>query len=165
MAPITEKTILDQETGYSSLSEATPLKIAEPKKSWRRVGVAAAVLSALILGAVAALKTTSPKRASKKTNLAYPLVSVSNSVPYVVSGTVVYASAFCSNDDFDITPNTVWTATSRGVCLVTKIKAYVKTPNGNVDATPYESSGTSYSQFAVINYGDGNNFQVTRRVS
>ena len=32
-------------------------------------------------------------------------------------------------------------------------------------ATPYESSGTSYSQFAVINYGDGNNFQVTRRVS
>ena len=42
---------------------------------------------------------------------------------------------------------------------------FSQTPNGNIDATPYESSGTSYSQYAVINYGDGNNFQVTRRVS
>jgi hypothetical protein len=165
MAPITEKTILDQETGYSSLSEATPLKPVEHKKSWRRVGVAAAVLSVLALGAVAALKTTSPKRASKTTELDYPLVSVSNSVQYVVSGTVEYASFLCSDDDFDVTPNTVWTATSRGVCLVTKITATVKTPQGNIDATPYTSSGTSYSQYAVINYGDGNNFQVTRRVS
>ena len=49
--------------------------------------------------------------------------------------------------------------------IVTKITATVKTPNGDIDATSYESSGTSYSQFAVINHGDGNNFQVTRRVS
>ena len=46
-----------------------------------------------------------------------------------------------------------------------QITATVKTPQGNIDATPYESSGTSFSQYAVINYGDGNNFQVTRRVS
>ena len=52
-----------------------------------------------------------------------------------------------------------------GLCLVTKITATVKTPNGDVKATSYTSSGTSYSQYAVINYGDGNNFQVTRRVS
>lgn len=164
MAPITEKTILDQETGYSSLSEATPLKPVEHKKGWRRVGVAAAIVSAFALGAVAAVKTTSAKRGSQPTAF-YPLVSVSNSVQYVVSGTVEYASAFCSNDDFALTPNTVWTATSRGACLVTKITATVKTPQGNIDATPYESSGTSFSQYAVINYGDGNNFQVTRRVS
>ena len=56
MAPITEKTILDQETGYSLLSEAT--KGLEPRR------VAAAIVSAFALGAVAAVKTTSAKRAA-----------------------------------------------------------------------------------------------------
>ena len=86
---------------------------------------------------------------------------------YIVSGKVYYAGApvFCSNDSYSVTPNTAWTASSRGSCLVTKITATVKTPNGDVKATSYTSSGTSYSQFAVINHGDGDNFQVTRRVS
>jgi len=155
--------INDQETGYSSLSEATPLKIAEPKKSWRRVGVAAAIVSALALAA-AAVKTTSAKRGSQPTAF-YPLVSVSNSVEYIVSGTVHYSSWLCSDDDFDITPNTAWAASSRGACLIKEITATVTTPDGDIDATPYTSSGTSYSQFAVINHGNGNNFEVTRRVS
>ena len=75
MAPINEKTLVDQETGYSSLSEATPLK--EHKSSWRRSGVAAAVLSALALGAVAAIKTTSPMRGSKNTAF-YPKATIEN---------------------------------------------------------------------------------------
>ena len=61
-------------------------------------------------------------------------------------------------------PNTAWQASSRGVCLVTEITATVKTPNGNIVATPYSSSGTSYSQFAIIQTG-ANSFEVTRRVS
>ena len=99
MAPINEKTLVDQETGYSSLSEATPLK--EHKSSWRRVGVAAAVLSALALVAVAATNTSSPKRANKTTELEdYPLVSISNTVDHKVSGMVAYAGPYllCKTD-------------------------------------------------------------------
>lgn len=96
--------------------------------------------------------------------MAYPNVSVADSTAYLVSGTVHYLSAFCSNDDYSATPNTTWTARSRGACLVTKIDAVVKTPGGDIEAVPYTSSGTSYSQFAVIQTGEGA-FEVTRRVS
>ena len=96
--------------------------------------------------------------------MAYPLVNIHNSTNYIASGTVDYMSIFCSNDDYSVTPNTSWQATSRGVCLVTKISAVVKTPSGNIQATPYTSSGTSDSQYAVITVGD-NKFEVTRRVS
>ena len=169
MAPITENTLLDQETGYSSLSEATPLK--EHKSSWRRVGVAAAVLSALALVAVAATNTSSPKRANKTTELEdYPLVSISNTVDHKVSGMVSYAGPYllCKTDYYSIAPKGSWTASSRGLCLVTKITAAVEAPYGKVYATPYKSSGTGYSQFAVIGHDlsdDPNQllFEVTRR--
>ena len=96
--------------------------------------------------------------------MSYPLVNISNSTNFIASGTVEYASIFCSNDDYTVTPTTSWQASSRGVCLVTKISATVNTPNGNIVATPYTSSGTSYSQFAIIQTGP-NSFEVTRRVS
>jgi len=63
-------------------------------------------------------------------------------------------------------PNKSWTASGRGVCLVTEISANVSTPGGTVEATPYTSSGTSYSQFAVLQTSDNPlAFEVTRRVS
>ena len=96
--------------------------------------------------------------------MSYPVVEIANSTNYIASGTVSYASIFCSNDDYSVTPNTTWSASSRGVCLVTGISATVKTPSGDIVATPYDSSGTSYSQFAIIQTGD-NTFAVTRRVS
>lgn len=96
--------------------------------------------------------------------MGYPLVTIADSTNYIASGTVSYASIFCSNDDYTVTPNTTWSASSRGVCLVTQISATVKTPNGDIVATPYTSSGTSYSQFAIIQTGP-NSFEVTRRVS
>ena len=96
--------------------------------------------------------------------MGYPVVQIANSTNYIVSGTVAYASIFCSNDDYTVTPNTTWSAGSRGVCLLTGISAVVQTPQGNIQATPYSSSGTSYSQFAVIQTGL-NTFEVTRRVS
>src|SRR5688572_29713060 len=86
----------------------------------------------------------SPRRAT----MSYPVVEIANSTSYMVSGTVEYASMFCSNDNYNVTPNTTWQAGSRGVCLVTQISASVVTPNGTFQAQPYTSSGTSYSQFA-----------------
>lgn len=82
--------------------------------------------------------------------MGYPVVEIYNSTNYDVSGNVDYASIFCSNDSYTVTPLTTWKASSRGVCLLTKITATVKTPNGDIVAIPYESSGTSYSQFAII---------------
>ena len=94
---------------------------------------------------------------------AYPLASVTDSTPYPISGEVKYASAFCSDDDYTANPGTKWFASSRGVCLITRVTATVQTPNGDKTAASYSSSGTSYSNFAVIDQG-GNNFQVTRIV-
>ena len=92
--------------------------------------------------------------------MSYPVVQICNSTPYPASGEVSYASIFCSNDSFTLAPGACWEAASRGVCLVTKITVVV-TVNGNpVQAAPYTSSGTSYSQFAVVQVGNG--FAVTR---
>jgi hypothetical protein len=96
--------------------------------------------------------------------MGYPNVQIHDSTNYVATGTVHLATMFCSNDDYYVTPNTTWTGPDRGVCLVTKIDALVRTPGGDIWAEPYESSGTSYSQYAVIQTGP-TSFQVTRRVS
>ena len=97
--------------------------------------------------------------------MAYPLVQITNSVPdaSMIDGTVSYMS--CSGDNYILTKKrTKWTATSRGICLVTEITATVTTSAGDeVAATSYTSTGTSYSQFAVISK-DGL-YQVTRVVS
>ena len=96
---------------------------------------------------------------------AYPPVSILNSTPFSAFGEVNYRSILCSDDNYNVAPSpATWTADSRGVCLVTRITAIVRTPNGDIAATPYTSSGTSYSQFAIIQTGP-NQFEVTRRVT
>lgn len=94
--------------------------------------------------------------------MAYDLANIVNSTNYNARGTVSYAA--CRSDDYNVTPNTRWYANSRGACLLTKVTAIVKTPGGEVEATSYTSSGTSYASFAVISVGD-NVFEVTRRVT
>ncbi|WP_207890960.1 hypothetical protein [Hymenobacter edaphi] len=93
--------------------------------------------------------------------MAYPPVHITNSTPYAVSGTVTYPTFFCSDDNYNMSGNGQWTAGGRGVCLVTKITATVAVNNQSIEAAPYTSSGTSYSQFAVIQTGPGS-FAVTR---
>lgn len=93
--------------------------------------------------------------------MAYPLAHIINSTAFAASGTVHYASAFCSNDNFSIAAHGQWTASSRGVCLITEISVTVYVNGSPVNATPYTSSGTSYSQFAVVQTGP-NSFAVTR---
>lgn len=98
--------------------------------------------------------------------MAYPLVRITNSTKYVAYGSVEYLSHNCSSDRFDAFPHTSWQARSRGICLVTKIWAgLLDTPAGHhQDATPYTSSGTSYSQFEIIQTSDNPlAFAVVRR--
>ncbi|PHM31151.1 conserved hypothetical protein [Xenorhabdus innexi] len=40
--------------------------------------------------------------------MAYPKVNIVNSTSYNANGKVEYASIFCSNDDYSVTPNTTW---------------------------------------------------------
>lgn len=94
--------------------------------------------------------------------MAYPKVHIVNSTNYSVKGKVKYAA--CSSDDFVIAPWGSWTADSRGVCLLTKITADVYTPVKTSEAIPYSSSGTSYSQFAVLQTAP-DNFTMTRIVT
>jgi hypothetical protein len=97
--------------------------------------------------------------------MGYPDVNVLNSTKYPVTGGVTYESIFCSNDTFNIPagPGTSW-SNSRGVCLIDSVYAVVQYNGTSVQATPYSSSGTSYSQFAIIDQGDGH-FAVTRVIS
>ncbi|MBP1994674.1 hypothetical protein [Paenibacillus eucommiae] len=94
----------------------------------------------------------------------YDPVQIFNSTSFNAFGRVEYASIFCSDDNYNVQRDETWRASSRGVCLVTRITATVRTPSGNIEAEPYTSSGTSYSQFAIIQVGV-NRFQVTRVVS
>lgn len=94
----------------------------------------------------------------------YDPVQITNSTSYNAFGTVEYASIFCSNDNYSVERDTTWRASSRGVCLLTRITATVRTPSGNIEAQPYTSTGTSYSRFAIIQVGP-NQFQVTRVVN
>ncbi|AIQ25819.1 hypothetical protein BSK65_22455 [Paenibacillus odorifer] len=94
----------------------------------------------------------------------YDPVQIFNSTSFNAFGKVEYASILCSDDNYSVQRDETWKASSRGVCLVTRITATVRTPSGNIQAEPYTSSGTSYSQFAIIQVGV-NKFQVTRVVS
>ncbi|KAL7523766.1 hypothetical protein ACHAXR_000322, partial [Thalassiosira sp. AJA248-18] len=97
---------------------------------------------------------------------AYPAVTVLNDTPYKFTGEVQYASFFCRNDDFEVGPHQTWRGPSRGVCLITKIKGYVIHDGEDYTATPYRSSGTSYSKFEVEcrSNGDGSCSLVVDRI-
>lgn len=95
--------------------------------------------------------------------MGYPDVNIVNSTKYPAYGVVSYASSFCSNDHYEIAPDKDWTH-SRGICLILEIWAVVKTPKGDIRARSYESTGTSFSQFAIIQVSELE-FQVTRRVT
>ena len=73
----------------------------------------------------------------------------------------------CGDDENSspVAPGSYYEASSRGVCLLTQVSATIYDPvNGETSALPYTSSGTSYSQFAVIDNADGS-YQVTCIVS
>jgi len=94
--------------------------------------------------------------------MGYPLVHIVNSTAFAGSGKVYYASAFCSNDDYSVAANGgQWTASGRGVCLVTEVSATLYVNGTPVNASSYTSSGTSYSQFAIIQTSP-TTFAVTR---
>ncbi len=94
--------------------------------------------------------------------MGYPLVKIVNSTNFVVNGHVRYAA--CSSDSFTIAPYTTWTAKSRGLCLLTKIEGDMTLAGEKkVKIKEYKSSGTSYSQYVIIQTAS-EMFEVTRRV-
>jgi hypothetical protein len=96
----------------------------------------------------------------------YPAVHIVNSTSYAVTGTVVYS--VCSDDNYNIDagPGTSWTGPSRGGCLITEITAQLAVNGSFISATPYTSSGTSYSQFAILQTNNSPlEFEVTRRTN
>jgi hypothetical protein len=95
--------------------------------------------------------------------MSYPPVQIHNSTNYSATGTVDYASIFCSNDNYQVDAGKTWTGPGRGVCLVTQITAVLLVDGKQVQAAVYQSSGTSYSQYAIIQTKDG--FAVTRVTS
>jgi len=97
--------------------------------------------------------------------MGYPKVRITNTTGYRASGEVRYASLFCEDDTYtDLEPGATWIGPDRGVCLVTQISAVIKTASQDIWATPYRSSGTSYSLYAILAISD-TEFEVTRRTS
>ncbi|HEX2901085.1 MAG TPA: hypothetical protein VHS96_15305 [Bacteroidia bacterium] len=92
----------------------------------------------------------------------YPDVKINNTTPFNANGKVEYRSFVCSDDNYGVGGHQRW-SNSRGLCLITRITATVQTPQGNVNASSYDSDGTSYSNFAIIQTGPLE-FAVTRVV-
>jgi len=84
--------------------------------------------------------------------LRWDVVQIVNGTPYRAKGKVGYSA--CRSDSYNVVPQSTWTASSRGGCLLTSIHATVndgKEDGGTaITCKPYKSSGTSYSQFAVF---------------
>lgn len=85
----------------------------------------------------------------------YPKVTIINYTDKSVRGKVSYMSAFCGDDKFTVAAGATWTASSRGVCLVTKVS------NDDGIGKPYESTGTSFSMFGI--YTTDNGSRIYRR--
>lgn len=86
------------------------------------------------------------------TALAYPDARIDQRIPgWTANGRVTYA--FCRPGDFTIDfseTHTEW----RGACLITEVSATLFKDDGqgeSVRAKPYYSSGTSFSQYEIVN--------------
>ncbi len=97
-------------------------------------------------------------------NTSYPLAQVANYTKYHAKGRVHYMSALCEDDDFSMAPAkevknemraSVWSARSRGVCLIDKITASLHGGHAPPKVIPYDSSGTSYGNFMIQNTASG----------
>lgn len=88
--------------------------------------------------------------------MGYPVVKITNNTSYEAYGTVTYPSIFCSNDDYTVEANSTWSASSRGVCLVSLITGVLRGPDGPISVAPFNPGvGTSQSEFAIGGSGDG----------
>lgn len=89
----------------------------------------------------------------------YPDVRIDHLVPgYKASGRTSYA--LCHSGDYELEfgkSHMEW----RGICLLTEITAILKNETHNIRAKSYLSSGTSYSQFEIVQIGT-DEFEVRR---
>ena len=101
----------------------------------------------------------------------YAYVHIENETDFEMKGDVFYDSGIiftCDEDSFTIMPHSSWTATSRGLCLLTKIVAQrfnpvfcKKTNRWTHMVRSYKDDsffGTAHSQFAITPHQDGKYF-------
>ena len=76
-------------------------------------------------------------------------VSITNRTGLFMYGTVSYLA--CRSDRFNVDPGKEWRSNGRGMCLITKIEAFVRPdPAAATPAvTAYTSSGTGYADFFI----------------
>lgn len=89
----------------------------------------------------------------------YPDVKVVNRVPGTVTGHVYYM--VCPSTKFELAPGQEITD-YRGICLITSIYADVKKDGQTVNVYPYKSSGTSFSQFEIVEWPERNSYCARR---
>ena len=81
----------------------------------------------------------------------YPKVNIKNKTIYPASGIVVYAGG-CDADLYHVNPGETWMAPKdRGICLVRCVMANLDLPIPFNIAKEYQSSGTSYAAFEILN--------------
>lgn len=80
--------------------------------------------------------------------MAYAKIHITNSTNYTIEGTIEYQK--CKSDQFEVPPNSSWPGPRRDLCVLKKISATVHTPDRELTASPYVSSGIYYSQFNVV---------------
>jgi hypothetical protein len=94
----------------------------------------------------------------------YPPVKILNTTQHHASGRIEFAAPnICGASSYRVNAGERFTDKGRGLCLLKTITATLSTPDGSIEATPYRSSGTAYSDFAIIQ--DGALFKVTRVVN
>lgn len=119
-------------------------------------------LFALLVVASFANNVSAEAKVDAKASLhPFKQVHLYNSTDLYMSSTVNYLA--CRPDNAMMDPFSQWEATSRrGYCLVN----YIETQGSrdgqhyDVEVAPYQSSGTKYSQFALIL--DGGNYKTIR---
>ncbi|HDW3058386.1 TPA: hypothetical protein RMI67_006337 [Bacillus cereus] len=102
---------------------------------------------------------------NKKSELeiGYPDIVIFNKTDLDARGDITLATFFCNDITYYVDAHDRTQSYSRGICLVTKITAFLNYPGSGIVyvAEPYTSTGTSYSQYEIVSI-DRNKFKINR---
>lgn len=91
----------------------------------------------------------------------YPNTLVFNRVEnFTAYGEVVYM--LCRSGHFQNLKFGEYFTESRGICLITEVKATLISGDKEIHASSYQSSGTSYADFEIVRWRNVYNFCVRR---
>lgn len=88
-------------------------------------------------------------------------IKIINSTSYFAKGVIFPQGYICGEVNYQVAPNATWKSENPVSFLINKISATVKTPSGDIDATPYSCpSGGFCQQFTIVETGN-NSFKVS----